>query len=52
MAVLQNGLKCSHTPCMLLFHRFAPPTRDFAKLNLLFLNPHLIFEIGPNNLKF
>jgi hypothetical protein len=30
----------------------APDSRDFAKLNLLFLNPHLIFEIGPNNLKF
>ena len=26
------------------FH--APDSRDFAKLNLLFLNPNLIFEIG------
>jgi hypothetical protein len=26
----------------------APDSRDFAKLNLLFLNPNLIFEIGSN----
>jgi len=48
MAVLRNGSKCSHTTCMLRFFTIlrAPDSRDFAKLNLLFLNPNLILEIG------
>jgi hypothetical protein len=44
MAVLRNGSKCIAHPAFSPFH--IPDSRDFAKLNLLFLNPNLIFEIG------
>jgi hypothetical protein len=47
MVVLRNGSKCSHNRCMLCFFTISlSGSRDFAKLNLLFLNPNLIFEIG------
>ena len=50
MAALRNGSKCIAHPAkgrdsgFSPFH--APDSRDFPKLNLLFLNPDLIFEIG------
>jgi hypothetical protein len=40
MAVLRNGSKCSHTPCML----------RFFTVSRLALNPNLIFEIGSKSL--
>jgi hypothetical protein len=44
-----HGSKCIAHPAFSgtpLFNRLgAPDSRDFAKLNLLFLNPNLIFEI-------
>ena len=39
MAVLRNGLKCSHTTCML----------RFFTVSRLALNPNRIFEIGSNS---
>ena len=50
MAALRTGSKCIAHPAKgrdSAFSPFrAPDSRDFAKLNLLFLNPNLIFEIG------
>jgi len=50
MAVLRIGSKCIAHPAKgrdSAFSPFrAPDSRDFAKLNLLFLNPNLISEIG------
>ena len=43
---VQNAHILRVCSAFLPFH--APDSRDFAKLNLLLLNPNLIFEIGSN----
>ena len=56
MAVLRNGSKCIAHPAKgrdsALSPFCAPDSREFAKLNLLFLNPNLIFEIGSTERSF
>ena len=53
MSVLRQGSKCTRTAYMIRFFTFrAPDSRDFAKLNLLVLNPNLIIKKGYSYPKF